>query len=166
MTNILHNKFFSIIYTIIRDIFFFVVILYLAFILLQRISGNNSIYGYRLFTVVTGSMTGVYDINDVIAVKDYDVLKLKVGDDIAYHGARVVGVVPIISVLNHVIKSQLGFFALVFCPLVIVIVLEVLQTITDIKLEKEEIREINHNDDEEKGNEEKEIKNNNDIEIV
>ena len=211
MTNILHNKIFSIIYTIIRDIFFFVVILYLAFILLQRISGNNSIFGYRLFTVATGSMAGVYDINDVIAVKNYDVLKLKVGDDIAYRGSRgglegklithriirisetdhgrvyvtrgvnaptedpsiesyqilgkVVGVVPIISVLNHVIKSQLGFFALVFCPLVIVIVLEVLQTITDIRLEKEEIREINHNDDEEKGNEEKEIKNNNDIEI-
>ena len=151
-------------------------------------------------------MSGVYEINDVIAVKDYDVLKLKVGDDIAYRGSRgglegklithriiritesdhgrvyvtrgvnapvedpsiesyqilgkVIGVVPIITTLNHVIKSQLGFFALVFCPLVIVIVLEVLQTITDIRLEKEEIREINHNDIEEK-----EIKKNNDIEI-
>ncbi len=206
MSKILHNKYFSIIYTIIRDIFFFVVVLYLAFILMQRISGNNSIFGYRLFTVATGSMSGVYEINDVIAVKDYDVLKLKVGDDIAYRGSRgglegklithriiritesdhgrvyvtrgvnapvedpsiesyqilgkVIGVVPIITTLNHVIKSQLGFFALVFCPLVIVIVLEVLQTITDIRLEKEEIREINHNDIEEK-----EIKKNNDIEI-
>ena len=206
MSKILHNKYFSIIYTIIRDIFFFVVVLYLAFILMQRISGNNSIFGYRLFTVATGSMSGVYEINDVIAVKDYDVLKLKVGDDIAYRGSRgglegklithriiritesdhgrvyvtrgvnapvedpsiesyqilgkVIGVVPIITTLNHVIKSQLGFFALVFCPLVIVIVLEVLQTITDIRLEKEEIREINHNDIEEK-----KIKKNNDIEI-
>ena len=206
MSKILHNKYFSIIYTIIRDIFFVVVVLYLAFILMQRISGNNSIFGYRLFTVATGSMSGVYEINDVIAVKDYDVLKLKVGDDIAYRGSRgglegklithriiritesdhgrvyvtrgvnapvedpsiesyqilgkVIGVVPIITTLNHVIKSQLGFFALVFCPLVIVIVLEVLQTITDIRLEKEEIREINHNDIEEK-----EIKKNNDIEI-
>ena len=209
MTNILHNKFFSIFYTIIRDIFFFIVILYLVFILLQRISGNNSIYGYRLFTVVTGSMAGVYDINDVIAVKDYDVLKLKVGDDIAYRGLRgglegklithriirinetdhgrvyvtrgvnaptedpsiesyqilgkVVGVVPIISTLNHIVKSQLGFFVLVFCPLVIVIVLEVLQTITDIKIEKEEIREIKHNESDGK---ERKLKNNNDIEIV
>lgn len=206
MSKILHNKYFSIIYTIIRDIFFFVVVLYLAFILMQRISGNNSIFGYRLFTVATGSMSGVYEINDVIAVKDYDVLKLKVGDDIAYRGSRgglegklithriiritntdhgrvyvtrgvnapvedpsiesyqilgkVIGVVPIITALNHVIKSQLGFFALIFCPLVIVIVLEVLQTITDIRLEKEEIKEINHNDIEEK-----EIKKNNDIEI-
>ena len=134
------------------------------------------------------------------------IVKLKVGDDIAYRGSRgglegklithriiritntdhgrvyvtrgvnapvedpsiesyqilgkVIGVVPIITTLNHVIKSQLGFFALVFCPLVIVIVLEVLQTITDIRLEKEEIREINQNDIEEK-----EIKKNNDIEI-
>ena len=154
-------------------------------------------------------MTGVYDINDVIAVKDYDVLKLKVGDDIAYRGSRgglegklithriirinetdhgrvyvtrgvnaptedpsiesyqilgkVVGVVPIISTLNHIVKSQLGFFVLVFCPLVIVIVLEVLQTITDIKIEKEEIREIKHNDSDGK---ERKLKNNNDIEIV
>lgn len=207
MNIILHNKIFSIIYTIIRDIFFFVVIMYLVFILLQRISGNNSIYGYRLFTVATGSMAGVYDVNDVIAVKDYDVLKLKVGDDIAYRGSRgglegklithriiritetdhgriyvtrgvnapvedpsiesyqilgkVIGVVPIISTLNHVIKSQLGFFALVFCPLVIVIVLEVLQTITDIRLEKDEIREVNH-----KNRERNEIKKNSDIEIV
>ena len=207
MDIILHNKIFSIIYTIIRDIFFFVVIIYLMFILLQRLSGNNSIYGYRLFTVATGSMAGVYDVNDVIAVKDYDVLKLKVGDDIAYRGSRgglegklithriiritetdhgriyvtrgvnapvedpsiesyqilgkVIGVVPIISTLNHVIKSQLGFFALVFCPLVIVIVLEVLQTITDIRLEKDEIREVNH-----KNRERNEIKKNSDIEIV
>ena len=188
MTNILHNKFFSILYTIIRDIFFLIVVLYLIFILLQRITGNNSIYGYRLFTVATGSMSGVYEINDVIAVKDCDVLKLKVGDDIAYRGSRgglegmlithriiriketdqgriyvtrgvnaptedpaiesyqilgkVVGVVPIISTINHIIKSQLGFFLFVFCPLVIVIVLEVLQTITDIKIENEEIIEI------------------------
>ena len=88
MSKILHNKYFSIIYTIIRDIFFFVVVLYLAFILMQRISGNNNIFGYRLFTVATGSMSGVYEINDVIAVKNYDVLKLKVGDDIAYRGSR------------------------------------------------------------------------------
>ena len=31
---------------------------------------------------------------------------------------------------------------LIFCPLVLIIVLEVLQTITDIRLEKNEIQEI------------------------
>ena len=41
------------------------------------------------------------------------------------------------------VKSQLGFFCLIFCPLVLVIVLEILQTITDIKLENNELQEIN-----------------------
>ena len=123
-----------------------------------------------MFNVATGSMTGVYEINDVIAVRDWDIQDLKVGDDIAYKGNRggldgllithriikiekseegallfttkgvnapgadpvvfeaqilgkVVGVVPVITQLNHIVKTQLGFFVLVFCPLVLVIVL-------------------------------------------
>jgi signal peptidase I len=134
-------------------------------------------------------MSGVYDINDVIAVKDCDTNTLKVGDDIAYQGSRgglegllithriirieekedggrifvtkgvnapgedpaieesqilgkVVGIVPVISFINHIVKTQLGFFFLIFCPLVIIIVLEVLQTITDYQLDKNEIKEI------------------------
>lgn len=55
---------------------------------------------------------------------------------------KVVGIVPLISLLNHVVKSQLGFFVFIFCPLVLIIVLEVLQTITDIQIEKNEIQEI------------------------
>ena len=56
---------------------------------------------------------------------------------------KVVGVVPVVTQINHVVKSQLGFFCLIFCPLVLVIVLEILQTITDIKLENNELQEIN-----------------------
>ena len=62
----------------------------------------------------------------------------------------------ILSIPPESVKTNL-----VFCPLVIVIVLEVLQTITDIKLENNEIREINHNSEEKI-----KIEKNNDIEIV
>ncbi len=189
MKGIVDNKIFRILFGIIKGFFITIIVIYLLFILFQRLSGNRSLFGYRMFTVASGSMAGVYEINDVIAVRDYDIKKLKIGDDIAYRGVRgglegmlvthriiriengtngerifvtrgvnapaedpsvlenqimgkVVGVVPIISPLNHAVKSQLGFFLLIFCPLVIVIVLEVLQTITDIQLEKNEIQEI------------------------
>ncbi len=192
MKGLFDNKLFKILYTLFRVCFILIIVLYLSFIIVQRLSGNKSILGYRLFNVATGSMTGVYDINDVIAVKDWDTKKLKVGDDVAYRGSRgglngllithriikideredgsrifttqgvnapvsdptieegqilgkVVGIVPVITQLNHVVKSQAGFFLLVFCPLVLVIVLEVLQTITDIRVEKNEIQKIEKN---------------------
>lgn len=189
MGSIFNNKIFKIVYGTLKTIFFAILILYVVFICVQRLSGNNSVFGFRLFTVATGSMKGVYNVNDVIAVKDFDNKKLKVGDDIASIGNRgglenklvthriikieeesngrifttkgvknsvedpsitesqilgkVVGVVPVVTQINHVVKSQLGFFCLIFCPLVLVIVLEILQTITDIKLENNELQEIN-----------------------
>lgn len=189
MGSIFSNKIFKIVYGTLKTIFFTILILYVVFICVQRLSGNNSVFGFRLFTVATGSMKGVYNVNDVIAVKDFDNKKLKVGDDIAFIGNRgglenklvthriikieeesngrifttkgvknsvedpsitesqilgkVVGVVPVVTQINHVVKSQIGFFCLIFCPLVLVIVLEILQTITDIKLENNELQEIN-----------------------
>lgn len=200
MTKILNNKIFKSIFTILKTCFFAILIVYILFVGYQRLSGNKSIFGYRMFTVATGSMTGVYNINDVIAVKDYDVNKLRVGDDIAYSGNRgglenkfvthriikiedaanggkiivtkgvknqaedppitdkqvlgkVVGVVPIVSQVNHIINTQAGFFFLIFCPLVIVIVVDILQTMTDEEIENNKFRKIgsknNKNTDEE-----------------
>jgi len=191
MKKIWNNRIFKIIVGIIRTIFIIIIIAYLAFILVQRFSGNKSVFGYRLFTVATGSMAGVYDVNDVIAVQDCNPKELKVGDDIAYKGTRgglegmlithriirieekddgsrifvtkgvnvpaedpsinenqivgkVIGVVPVITVINHIVKTQVGFFLLIFCPLVLIIVLEVLQTITDYRLDKNKIKKIDN----------------------
>ena len=198
MGSIFNNKIFKIVYGTLKTIFFIILILYVVFICVQRLSGNNSVFGFRLFTVATGSMKGVYNVNDVIAVKDFDNKKLKVGDDIAFIGNRgglenklvthriikieeesngrifttkgvknsvedpsitesqilgkVVGVVPVVTQINHVVKSQLGFFCLIFWTLVLVIVLEILQTITDIKLENNELQEINKKETNDKVN--------------
>jgi len=182
---IFDNKIFKFIYTVIKVLIFTILICYVAFIAVQRLTGNKSVFGYRLFTVATSSMSGVYDVNDVIAVKDCDVDNLEVGDDIAYIGSRgglenklishriikieesdgtrffitkgvmndvedptitsdqilgeIIGTVPIITQINHVIHTQVGFFCLIFCPLVVVIVLEILQTLTEMKVEKNEL---------------------------
>ena len=189
MRKIFDNKLFKIIMGTLKAILILVMIFYVTFVIVQRISGNRSIMNYRFFTVATGSMKGVYNVNDVIAVRDCDTTKLKVGDDVAYLGTRsglegkiivhrivrvedasdgsklyttkgvnsqtedpiirssqilgrVVGKIPIITQINHIVRSQLGFFSLIFCPLVAIIVLEILQTITDYQLEKNKIQRI------------------------
>ena len=59
---------------------------------------------------------------------------------------KVSGKLPFITQINHVVRSNVGFFTIVFVPLVLIIVLEILQTITDYQLEKHEIEEIQKGD--------------------
>ena len=200
------NKIFKFIFNLLRFVVYGFLIFYVAFTLFQRFTNNSSFYGYRLFNVATGSMIPVYNINDVIIVKETDVTTLKVGDDVAYKGTRaglegkiithriikieedvngklifftqgvnskyadpsitgeqilgkVEGKLFFINELNHVVKSNLGFFLLVFCPLVLVIALEIAQSVIEYKLEKNEIQEISSKkkkDKEEEKEEEKE----------
>ena len=65
---------------------------------------------------------------------------------------EVRGKVFIINTINHLVKNIYGFFFLVFCPLVLVIFLEVADTIIEIKVEKNELRLKNGNDDEDEEN--------------
>ena len=193
MKKILENKTFKIIYGIIKTFVIVLLSIYLLFVMIQRYTNNASILGYRVFTVATGSMEPVYNVNDVILVKDVVPSTLKVGDDIAYLGNRdavkglivthriikieklddgkvhytlkgvnnkyedpsitedqilgkVVGKTYVVSFINHVVKNIYGFFFLVFCPLVLVIFLEIADTVIDMKLEKNELRLIEKDD--------------------
>ena len=80
------KKTFKIIWTIMKSIFIIVIILYSLFIILNKISTNNSIFSYRIITIPNTSMSSVYKINEVVLVKDVNIHKLKVKDDIAYKG--------------------------------------------------------------------------------
>ncbi len=208
MKKLLKNKTFQIIYTIIKIFVVAMLSIYLLFVIVQRFTNNSSILGYRVFTIATGSMEPVYNINDVILVKDTDPSTLKKGDDIAYLGNRdavkglivthriirietfndgkvhytlkgvnnkyedpsitadqilgkVVGKLPVVNFINHVVKNIYGFFFLVFCPLVLVIFLEIADTIIDMKLEKNEIRLIEKEDKKSKKKNKKENISNN-----
>lgn len=199
LRKILDSKYFQIPYKIVKTIIFIMLVLYVAFTIIQRISGNQSIFGYRLFAVATGSMVPDYNVNDVLAIKEVNHNELKVGDDITYLGkkqdvsgkivthriinieekdgkktyltkginnevedptigdnqiyGKVVGKVPIVTQINHIVKNQYGFFFLIFLPLVIVIFLEIADTVTEMKKDKMEKdmkeAEANENIDEE-----------------
>ncbi|MBQ6477480.1 MAG: signal peptidase I [Bacilli bacterium] len=177
-------------YNIFKWTFIFVLTIYVVVIVVQRISNNGSVLGYRIFTVASGSMEPEYKVNDIISVKTINVNKLRVGDDIAYIGkrggveglvishriiridknennkvemlftkginsdledpsiepsqvlGRVGGILPIITPLNHIIKNIYGFFFLVFCPLVLVICMEIAEARLAIRLDKEELVKI------------------------
>lgn len=64
-------------------------------------------------------------------------------EDPSFDESRIIGQVkgklPIVNELNHIVKNQFGFFFLVFVPLVLVIFLEIAETITNIKIEKGEL---------------------------
>lgn len=61
-----------------------------AFVLvvcLQRFSDNKlSVFNFRMFTVVSESMTPVYNIGDVLIAKEVEPSKIKEGDVISYLG--------------------------------------------------------------------------------
>lgn len=66
-----------------------IVILISAIIVTQKVTNNTkSFFGYRIFRVQTGSMIPKYKIGDVILVKEKDISKIKIGDDVTYQGVK------------------------------------------------------------------------------
>lgn len=88
-------------------------------------------------------------------------------EDPAIYGHQILGEVRgkvfIINTINHLVKNIYGFFFLVFCPLVLVIFLEIADTIIEIKVENNEIRLKNRSDDDQ---EEENNVNNGDDEVL
>jgi len=64
-------------------------ILLMAFAIVQRTTDNRgSILGIKVFTVITGSMIPVYNIGDILVVKEVEPENIKVDDDIVYEGQK------------------------------------------------------------------------------
>lgn len=181
MRKIIDSKIFKIIYGTFKGTIIAVLVLYVSFLAFQKFSNNGSIGGYRLFTIVTGSMEPEYTIGDVILVEEteYEDLKLKDvityesrakgtegmlvthriidinekekqlltrgdandADDPVIYGDQVLGKVVhkffLISLLTKLIRNKVGFYFLVFVPLVLVIFLEIADFITQPKDEEE-----------------------------
>lgn len=185
LRKIIDSKMFSFVFRLIKVLLFTVIILYLAFIVLQRVTNNSSIMGYRVFNVASSSMAPVYKVGDVILVKEVIPGSLEIGDDITYLGnkqdtdgmtithrivridlnennrrifytqglnniaedpvveeeqiyGQVKAKLNIISFINRSIRNIYGFFFLIFVPLVLVIFLEIADTVMDYVGNKKE----------------------------
>ena len=76
-----------IIWSILSKIITVLIIFICIIIVIQKVSNNKeSFLGYRIFRVQTGSMIPKYKVGDVILVREKDIDKIKVGDDVTYLG--------------------------------------------------------------------------------
>lgn len=81
------NKILKFIGNILYTLMFILVVFMLVIVIMQRTTNNNiTIAGFRMFSVVTGSMVPVYNVGDILISKEIEPEKLKVGDDIVYRG--------------------------------------------------------------------------------
>ena len=74
---------------IINIIMVLILIILISFAIVQRKSNNRKgIAGFKIYTVISGSMIPVYEIGDIIIVRNVVPEELKVDDDIVYQGEK------------------------------------------------------------------------------
>ena len=79
----------KIIWKIIYKLIVLSMVILTVFAIVQKTSDNRgSIGGIKIFTVITGSMIPVYEIGDILIVKEVSPEEIKVDDDIVYKGER------------------------------------------------------------------------------
>ena len=89
MKKVLNNKVIKLIVGILRGIFMLMLILFILMVCLQRFSNNEvSLFNFRIFTVISGSMEPKYKIGDVLISVETDPKDIKVGDVVSYQGEK------------------------------------------------------------------------------
>ena len=79
----------KIIWNIIEKILMIALVFISLVIVTQRVSNNEKTFlGFRMFKVETGSMTPKYLVGDVILIREKDINKIAVGEDVTYIGAH------------------------------------------------------------------------------
>lgn len=87
MQKIRDNKILKFIWKTIKIISTIYIVFIIGIIIIQRVFNNNvSIFGYRIFTVATGSMEPEYKVLDIIFVRQTKIEEIKIGDDLVYLG--------------------------------------------------------------------------------
>ena len=81
------SKILKLILKIMYEIFVFFCFFLILVVIWQVVTDNNeSIGGYRLFRIMSGSMVPEFDIDEVVVTKDTEPENVFVGDVIVYRG--------------------------------------------------------------------------------
>ena len=79
----------KIIFKVLKYFFIVIFVLFVSMVCLQRFSNNRiSMFNFRLFTVISGSMEPKYKIGDVLVAVETKPEDVKVGDVISYLGNK------------------------------------------------------------------------------
>lgn len=83
-----NSKFLKGLMLIVKMIFGIIVLAIFALIFIQRVSKDSvSLFGYKMYTVVTESMVPEYNLYEMLIVKEIDASDIKINDDVTYRGA-------------------------------------------------------------------------------
>lgn len=81
------KKVLKIIFNIIKWCILLLFIIYIGVLVVQKVSDNKaSLGGYRIFTVISGSMVPKYAVGDIVVVKQKPIAEIAIGDDLCYLG--------------------------------------------------------------------------------
>jgi len=84
----LAKKIIKIVLKILYQILIILCVVLILIIIFQKVSNSNrTIFGYRIFRVITGSMEPEYDVGQVVICKETNTNDIQIDDDIVYLGA-------------------------------------------------------------------------------
>ena len=82
-------------------------------VVVQKVTKNNlSIGGFRIFTVITGSMLPDYKIGDVLVIKEVDAGSILKGDRVTYKGTSgdMMGLIVTHEVVSKRVDANINYF--------------------------------------------------------
>ncbi len=95
----------KILFKLIKGIITFFLLIVLLVVVLQKFTNNRIALGnVYVFQVATGSMKPVYEVGDIIVVRDTDADQLKVGDDVTYQGTT--GDFANLTITHRIIRER------------------------------------------------------------
>ena len=83
---ILDNKIVRVISSIIEWIIIALLIVLIVLVACQKFSNNRNFFGYRIYTIVSGSMIPTYGVGDTLLIKEMSADNIKIGDAVTYLG--------------------------------------------------------------------------------
>ena len=88
MKKIFNNKIINCVFSIIEWIICITLVVLIILTGFQRFSNQGNFFGYRIYTVASGSMIPTYNIGDTLLIKETDATEINVGDAVTYLGSR------------------------------------------------------------------------------
>ncbi len=86
MEKLLENKIFKICSSIIEWIVIIVLIFLIILVGVQKFSNRGNFFGYRIYTIISGSMIPTYNVGDTVLIKEMTADNIEIGDAVTYLG--------------------------------------------------------------------------------
>ena len=86
MEKLLENKIFKICSSIIDWIVMILLIFLIILVGVQKFSNRGNFFGYRIYTIISGSMIPTYNVGDTVLIKEMTADNIELGDAVTYLG--------------------------------------------------------------------------------